>query len=262
MKTEKGEITFFGPLLVVRGHSDPLDLYHGLLAFFGTLRPTKTNKLARKYPETTLADVRQVIDLFNDRAKRASKDSKLVRDAIEGWAAFVTTHSAVTKLASMPLTAVYSENDRLWTHELRRLAIRLSAERDTRPDDKTLVGSFVDSATALPGRVADVVTGGASGAEDAAGTIADVASTIADKAGDALDVLGGAASDAGETFIDIVKDAAGFAKDNLPGLPSLPDPSRWFRDLFGELKWPLIIGAGVLGGVVLLPYLSDRKGAL
>ncbi len=247
MKTEKGEITFFGPVLLVRGYADALDLHIDLIRFFGTIRPMKANPLARKYPETTIADVTQVIELFNNRAKRAPRDAKLVRDAIEGWEAFVSSHIAKTSLAAMPPAAVYPDNDRLWTHELRRLAIRLSVERDTRPADKTLVGSFVDSATALPGRVADVVTGGASGAADAAETVAEVASVIADKAGDVAGKIAGAA-----------KDAAGFARDSLP---RLPDPSRWMRDLFGDLKWPLIIGASILGGVVLLPYLSDRRGA-
>ena len=257
MKTEKGEIILFGPLLLVRGYADSLDLYHGLLAFFGTMRPVKTNKLARKYPETTLADVRQVIDLFNDRAKRARRDAKRVRDALDGWAAFVKAHGAMTGSGTTPATAVYPENDRLWTHELRRLAINLSVERDTRPEDKTLAGAFVDSATALPGRVADVVTGGASGAADAADAVVDVASTIIDKAGDALDTLGDVASDAGDKLVDIAKDAASFAKNKLP---VLPDPGRWMRDLFGDIKWPLIVGAGIVGGIVLLPYLSTRKG--
>jgi len=238
MKTQKGDIEFFGPLLVVRGYADSHDLYTDLFSFFAGLRPVKTNNIGRKYPETTVADARQVIELFNDRAKRAPRDTSMVRTAVEGWGAFVTAHTAMIALRGLEPRAVYPENDRLWTHELRRLAIRLSAERDTRPEEKTLVGSFVDSATALPGRIADVVSGGADQAEDAAGAVADVAETIVDKAWDAL------------------QDAGHFAKDNFPRLPSFPDPSKWFA----ELKWPLAIGAGIVGGIVLLPYLSDRQG--
>ncbi len=233
MKTQKGEIAFFGPLLVVRGYGDTHDLYTDLFAFFVTLRPVKTNSIGRKYPETTVADAHQVIDLFSERAKRARKDTALGRDVVESWEAFVTAHAAMVALRGLELRAVYPGNDRLWTHELRRLAVRLSAERETRPEDKTLVGSFVDSATALPGRVADVVSGGADGVSDAADSVADVA----DKAWGAL------------------KDAGQFAKDQVPRLPSVFDPSKWFA----ELKWPLVVGAGLLGGVVLLPYLSDRR---
>jgi hypothetical protein len=237
MKTEKGEIAFFGPLLVVRGYGDAFDLYTDLSAFFATLRPVKTNNIGRKYPETTVADARQVIELFTARAKQARKDSSLVRDAIEGWGAFVTAHTAMIALRGLEPRAVYPENDRLWTHELRRLAIRVSAERATRPEDKTLVGSFVDSATALPGRIADAVSGGAD-------EVSDVADAVVKKAGDAIDAVGGA-----------IKDAGRFTRDQLPRLPSLFDPTRWL----GELKWPLIVGAGVLGGVVLLPYVTDRR---
>src|SRR5690349_4749524 len=63
--------------------------------------------------------------------------------------------------------AVFEDNERLWTRELRRLGIRLSAERDTRPGEKTLTGAFADSAAALPSRVASVVTGAAHAAEEA-----------------------------------------------------------------------------------------------
>jgi hypothetical protein len=161
VKTEQGEIDFFGPLLVVRGYADPQDLYLDLIKFFGTLRPMKTNKLARKYPETTIADVRQVIDLFDERVKRAKTDAKMVRDAIAGWRAFVSAHKATLALARFSITSADPHNEQLWTHELRRLSARLSTEQDTRPKDKTLVGSFVDSATSLPDRVVNVVTGGA-----------------------------------------------------------------------------------------------------
>lgn len=256
MKTQKGEIALFGPLLVVRGYADSHDLYTDLFAFFASLRPVKTNSIGRKYPETTVADARQVIELFNARAKRAPKDAGLVRTAVEGWGAFVTAHTAMISLRGLEPRAVYPENDRLWTHELRRLAIRLSAERDTRPEDKTLVGSFVDSATALPGRIADAVSGGADKAQDAADTVADVAETIVDKAGDALDTVGGAAGDVADKAWDALQDAGHFAKDKFPRLPSFPDPSKWLA----ELKWPIAIGAGILGGIVLLPYLSDRRG--
>lgn len=238
MKTEKGEIAFFGPLLVVRGYADPQDLYLDLSKFFRTLRPAKTNALGRTYPETTVADVRQVIDLFNDRIRRAKTDTSMVRDAIAGWRAFVAVHDATIALARISLTSVDPHNDRLWTHVLRRLSARLSTERDTRPADKTLVGSFVDSAAALPGRVVDVVTGGADGVSDAAGSVADAAGVAVDK------------------LVDVVEDAGRFAKGNLPRMPAFPDPSKWLA----ELKWPLIIGAGIVGGVALLPYLSDRRG--
>jgi hypothetical protein len=239
MKTPKGEIAFFGPLLVVRGYPDAHDLYTDLSAFFAALRQVKTNSIGRKYPETTVSEARQVIELFSDRAKRADTDAALVRDAIEGWRAFVTTHAAVIAHRDLDLQDVYPENDRLWTHELRRLAIRLSAERETRPEDKTLVGSFVDSATALPGRISDVVSGGSD-------RVSEAADTIADRVGDAVAVVE-----------DALKDAAHFAKEQLPRLPPLLDPTKWFA----ELKWPLIVGAGVLGGVVLLPYLSNRRAA-
>ncbi len=230
MKTEKGEIYFFGPLLTVRGYADTLELHGDLIAFFSALRPTKTNAIGRKYPETTVADVRQVIELFNERAAQADASAPGMQTVLNNWRLYVGAHASEKALTGVLLTATFPDNNRLWTHELRRLAIRLSAERDTRPKEKSLTEAVVDSATALPGRVVDVVTGGAN------------------KAGDAA-----------ESAYEALEDAAGFARQRLPSLASLPDPTRWLRDVLADFKWPLIIGAAVLGGVVVLPQLAGRR---
>lgn len=236
MKTEKGEIYFFGPLLVVRGYPDAHDLYSDLLTFFAAQRAMKTNALGRKYPETTIADVRQVVALFDERARRADRSALGMKGVLNAWQLYVAAHASEKALASQERTATFADNDRLWTHELRRLAIRLSAERDTRPPEKTLTGAFVDSAVALPGRVADVVSGGA-------------------------DAVADATSDAGGTVIDAIKDAAGFARHSLPRLPALPDPGRWLREVVSDFKWPLIVGAAVFGGVLVLPQLGGRRAS-
>ncbi len=241
MKTEKGEIYFFGPLLSVRGYGDALDLHADLIAFFSSLRPSKINAIGRTYPETTVADVRQVVALFNERAKQSDHSALGMKSVLNNWWLYVGAHASEKVLAGASLVSTFADNNRLWTHELRRLAIRLSAERDTRPKDKNLTEAVVDSATGLPGRVVDAVSGGADKASDAAESVAD------------------AASDAGSTMVDALKDAAGFARHQLPGVPSLPDPGRWIREVVADFRWPLIIGAAVLGGVVLLPQLSARR---
>ncbi len=230
MKTEKGEIYFFGPLLSVRGYGDALDLHADLIAFFSSLRPSKINAIGRTYPETTVADVRQVVALFNERAKQSDHSALGMKSVLNNWWLYVGAHASEKVLAGASLVSTFADNNRLWTHELRRLAIRLSAERDTRPKEKSLTEAVVDSATALPGRVVDVVTGGAN------------------KAGDAA-----------ESAYEALEDAAGFARQRLPSLASLPDPTRWLRDVLADFKWPLIIGAAVLGGVVVLPQLAGRR---
>lgn len=236
MKTEKGEIYLFGPLLVVRGYADAHDLYSDLLTFFASHRPMKTNAIGRRYPETTVADVRQVVALFDERAKRADRSALGMKGVLNAWQLYVGAHASEKTLADKELNATFSDNNGLWTHELRRLAIRLSAERDTRPPETTIAGAFVDSAVALPGRVVDAVSGGA-------------------------DAVADATSDAGSTVIDAVKDVAGFARHSLPGLPSLPDPGRWLREVVADFKWPLIVGAAVFGGVLVLPQLGGRRAS-
>ncbi|MBE7452267.1 MAG: hypothetical protein HS111_26305 [Kofleriaceae bacterium] len=232
MKTDKGEISFFGPVLVVHGYRDTHDLYTDLVRFFGELRPMKTNGLGRRYPETTVDDVRQVVALFDGRAKRADRSALGMATALGRWAAFRDAVNASIAASDNAGSAPFPDNDRLWTHEARRLAIMISAELATRPAEKTLAGSFADSAAALPGRVVDAVGGGRE-----------------------------AVVDAGGALLGALKDAAEVAHGHLPRIPSLPDPTRWMRDLFSDVKWPLFVGAAVLGGIVLLPHVSRSRSA-
>jgi hypothetical protein len=228
MRTDTGSIYFFGPALMVQGYPDAHDLYIDLMAFLATLRPMKTNAIGRKYPETTIADVRQVIELFETRARAADSSEPEARAAVKRWRAYVNTVVAAVKLSPLSSGAAFPDNDRLWTQEARRLAIRLSAERSTRPDNKTLGDATKDSAL-------NVLEIAAAGAGPTGKILTGAAVAVADAA---KAVASGAASAA--------EDTARFVDKNL-------NPFSWARSMVGELKWPLIIGAAVVGGLVLLP---------
>jgi hypothetical protein len=165
---------------------------------------------------------------------------------------------------------VYPDNERFWT-ETRRLAIDLSTARQL-PTKRDVVLGAVKHATVtpvslLPSGVGDVFGGVADTVGDVLDKGRDVLGQGADIVGDAAETVIGKAGDLlgevdprglADDVKDEVKDLAGDVKEGLKeAVGGLADAV--ITPLVAALGKPLLIGAAVVGGVLVVPKLLDES---
>jgi hypothetical protein len=238
-----GTVESAGPLLVVRGFRDPLELWTGLRDHFAARRPVKIGtppRSATRYPETTVFEVAQVASHLDQEFRRERYREFGIASALKKWRDWYAGFKAFA--ATAPASATYPANEEFWLTIARRVAIRMST--------------------------AEVFEVTASGVVDAAGSLASGA------AGDVKE----AAQDAGDfvwkhkrwlwpvpgsqTLLDIASgDTPSIS--NVLGLDLITGLGGGLKRAAGavldELSTPLLVGAAVLGGVLILPPLLGRR---
>jgi hypothetical protein len=227
--TASGTIKEVGPFIEVTGYPDSLDLYDALLAHYLAHRPMGVTAWGSIYPETTVADVLMVRGQLAKRLAEAPPDRLGLAKTKMRWLladADVSRHDA-GKL----LHETYPDNAALW-REARKLAIDLSAQ------------------AALPtkvGIVADVLTSSVTSLGDTVGDVLDVGERIVAGAADAV--------------VGASKAIASGAKDVVKGgVEGVGDAV--IKPLVDAVGKPLLIGAAVVGGLLIVPKLLDSgRGA-
>ncbi len=208
--------------LQIKDIADPLDLWEATRRFFKEKRKTLTSatRAGWTYPETTNADVRQLAEVWTRVHARIWR-SELARakQHKDEWNEARSTIEIAT--AGADPAATFADNERFWLRWTKRQAIYLSAVRDM----PSKWGMVVDSVKGSVLRLPETLSAGA-------GATVDVSA-------DALHTAGNLASGALQ--------AAG----NLATAP--------VRGLFGKLGTPLLIGAAVVGGVLIVPRLLPPR---
>ncbi len=238
-----GTVESAGPLLVVRGFRDPLELWTGLRDHFVVRRPVKVGtppRSATTYPETTVFEVAQVAGHLDQEFRRERYREFGIASALKKWREWFAGFKAFAATATP--SATYPANEEFWLTVARRVAIRMST--------------------------AEVFEVTASG----------VAASAGDLASEATGAVKGAASDAGDFAwrhkrwlwpVPGSQTALTLAAGETPGLSDIPGVDliaglggglkRAANAALDELSTPLLIGAAVLGGVLILPPLLGRR---
>jgi hypothetical protein len=251
--TARGSIQDFGPLIVADGFEDALTLWDALRAFYLQRRPIRA-AFTSFYPETTVGDIHQVVGLLTAEAAKVPKDALGRAASVERWDAYRAEVQAQS--AGLLMFDVFPDNRRFWLDESRALALDLATVA-TLPTKSDVVldavrGGFVGASAELgpmqatttssylPDGVVDVLQGVAAAVEDGASRALDVARDVASEVKDAVKDVGGGAKDVLKSGVEGVTDA-------------VVTP---LVDAFGK---PLLIGAAVVGGLLVVPRLVDRR---
>jgi hypothetical protein len=225
-----GRIREVGPFIDVTGYDDSLDLFDALLAFYLSRRPRRVTAWGSICPETTVADVLMVRGQLAQRLVAAQPDRLGLAATKTRWQMAETDleRHRTGKL----LHEIYPDNATFW-REARKLAVDLS------------------SISALPAKTKIVVDALAS----SVGSVTSLGSDVLD-AGERL--LSGAA----EAGLDAVKAIGSGAKDVVKGtVEGVGD--ALVKPLVDVVGKPLLIGAAVVGGLLIVPKLfdGDRRAA-
>jgi hypothetical protein len=219
-----GRIREVGPFIDVTGYDDSLDLYDALLVFYLSRRPRRVTAWGSIYPETTVADVLMVRGQLAKRLAAAQPDRLGIAATKTRW------QMAETDLerhrTGRLLHDVYPDNATFW-REARRLAVDLSAT------------------SALPAKAKIV-------ADALVSTVGSVTSLGSDVFDSGERWLTGAA----EAGLDAVKAIGSGAKDVVKGtVEGVGD--ALVKPLVDVVGKPLLIGAAVVGGLIIVPKLLD-----
>ena len=173
-RVRNGTVQMSGPLLFYNGFDkDPIGLERALRDYFRARRPVSVDPVGRRYPETTVLEVRQVaLTLYNESQRYKDKRRPSWTDTlIAGPAAWIATelgrdddyagHADAVKrfgdyykrlraeLDALPPTAVYAKNAEAWA-EFLRLVIRLGVAADSPPPVRSVISSIAHGVEELP----------------------------------------------------------------------------------------------------------------
>lgn len=189
-RARNGSVQMFGPVLqAIDYKNDPIGMERGLRDYFLARRPVSVDRVGRKYPETTVMEVRQVAAILYDESRRYTDKRRpsWTDTLIAGPAAWIATElgrdddyaghaDAVKRFAeyhkrlrsetdALPPTSVYAKNEEAW-REFGRLVIRLGVAADHPPPERSVVKSIAHGVEELPhtlSKVAEVVSDAALG---------------------------------------------------------------------------------------------------
>ena len=226
--TTTGTIEEVGPFIVVKGYDDALALWSALLAHYLAERETKATTWGLFYPETTVGDVFTVAALFDERLAKARPDQLGLDTTRANWTAYRDEMRRLT--AGKLLHETYPDNARFWRAATRRLAVDLSA------------------GAALPHKTTVMLDALKTGI-DAAGvgdlSLDGVLGTGGRLLEQSVDAVGGALKTVGSGAKDIVKGGVEGVGDAV---------IKPLVDIIGK---PFLIGAAVLGGLLIAPRVLD-----
>jgi len=235
-----GEIQEFGPFIVASGFDDALVLWDALLAFYLERRPVRVSHLGL-YPETTISDVQQVAGLLTAEVEKLPKDALGRADTIARWNAYRARVQQAT--AGRFMFAPFGDNARFWLRETRRVAIDASTS-GVLPTKSEAVLDAVRARIEPTGEDSSLVPGAVTELfDDIAGLVDDAIDAGADLAADALDTAKGVGVEAK----GLLKDAVGGVSDAV------------VTPVVDTIGKPLLIGAAVVGGLLIVPTLLDGR---
>lgn len=188
---------------------NPLGFWEGLRLAFLTVRPGSRDPSGITYPETTHADVAQIIGAW---ARVIHRDHRPAADAAgyrDRWAAYVAQIESVVRDGDP--AARFADNRTLWLLQSLDLARGLSA---------------MYRGPSTMGQVAESVKGTLEDAARAVRTVAWGAGPVA------------------------------IAEHALDGAGSVLGGSAW-----RSLRTPLLIGAALVGAIVIVPRVWPRRSA-
>jgi hypothetical protein len=217
-----GTIREVGPFIVVTGYADSLDLYDALLSFYVARRPRRVTAWGTIYPETNVSDVLMVRGQLAKRLAEAPRDQLGLAATRMRWQLADADIQRVT--AGKLLHEIYPDSANFW-REARRLAVDLSASAEL----PTKVGI-----------VADAIKGSVSSVGGVVGDVLDVGERIVTGAADAVVGAGKAVASGAK---DVVKG----------GVEGIGDAV--IKPIVDTIGRPLLIGAAVLGGLLIVPKL-------
>ncbi len=238
-----GTIHSSGPLLVVRGFRDPLELWMGLRDYYAARRPVKIGtppRSATKYPETTVFEVAQAAGHLDQEFRRERYREFGIANALKKWRAWYASFKEFAATATP--SATYPANEEFWLTVARRVAIRMSTAE-----------VFEVTASGVVGAMGDL-------AGDAAGKVKDTAAEVGDFAWNHKRWL---------WPVPGTQSLLKLATGETPGVSDIPGVDllaglggglkRAANAVFEEMSTPLLVGAAVLGGVLILPPLLGRR---
>jgi hypothetical protein len=238
-----GTVESVGPLLFVHGFRDPLELWTGLRDYFAARRPVKIGtppRSATKYPETTVFEVAQVAGHLDQEFRRERYREFGIAAALKKWRDWYAGFKAFAATATP--SATYPANEEFWLSIAKRVAIRMSTAE-----------VFEVTASGVAGAAGDVVGGAAREVKDAAQNAGD----FAWKHKRWLWPVPGST-----TLLDLAAGDTPSISD-IPGLDLITGIGgglkRAANAVFDGLSTPLLVGAAVLGGVLILPPLIGRR---
>lgn len=226
MKAE-GSIEDVGPFIVVKGYDDPLDLWEALLGHYLARRPMRTTSWGKLYPETTVGDVFLVAGLFDERLRKARPDLLGLAGSREAWASYRAElkRLVVGKLMHEP----YLDNQTFWRTATRQLALDLSTSSELPRKAAVVLDAVKTTVGSL--NVTDVL-------EDVVDTGGRIVKRGAEEVGDALQSIGSGAKNIVKGGVEGVGDAV-------------------IKPLVDAIGKPFLIGAAVVGGLIIVPKLLD-----
>jgi hypothetical protein len=225
-----GSIREVGPFIVVTGYEDSLDLYDALLSFYVARRPRRVTTWGTIYPETNVNDVLMVRGQLAKRLAEAPPDRLGLAATRTRWQLADADVQRAT--AGKLLHDIYPDNASFW-REARRLAVDLSASAALPTKVGIVTDAIKASVTSVDGVVGDVLDVGERIVTGAADAVVGASKAIASGA---KDVVKGGVEGVGDAVIKPLVDAVGK---------------------------PLLIGAAVLGGLLIVPKLigNERSAA-
>jgi hypothetical protein len=111
--------------LVVSGAGEPVDLWNDLRKHFTRLRGARRGRGGLRYPSTTNRDVLSVVAILDRELAAAPRDAASLATERALW------RRAAARVERLVGAAddVYSDNDRFWLGDAKRLAVYLSVAR-------------------------------------------------------------------------------------------------------------------------------------
>lgn len=243
-----GVIREVGPLLQVDGYDDPLELWEALARHFIDKRAVELSVVQwpHFFPQTTVGDVHAIAGLFAERLQRARPDALGLPAARARWLAYQPELQRQT--GGRLLTEPFPDNPRFWK-ETRQVAVYLSAAGRLPAKADIVLDAFAGAAGTVPAvevragldpatASADVVEGP---------SVASVTREVVDHTGRVVRTVAGAAGDAASSIAGGLKSGVGGVTDAV------------VTPIVGVVGKPLLIGAAVAGGLLIVPKLLDRR---
>jgi len=232
----KGRIDEHGPFISVTGYQDSLDLWDALAAYYLSRRPVRmtTTIAPRAYPETTVGDVHMVAGLFTERLQKARPDALGLPAARKQWLAYQPEMQRVAH--GKLLHEVFPDNARFW-RETRDLAVYLSTSY-TLPTKTNVVLEAIKAAHVVE---------------------PSTAYTILEAAGDFFDGIGTTAGHILDRNAEIAERVVGGAEGAIKSVGR--GAKGVVQETVSLIGKPLLIGAAVLGGLIIIPKLLDSGRA-
>ncbi|MCA9675423.1 MAG: hypothetical protein KC464_10345 [Myxococcales bacterium] len=260
--TGHGSLQEFGPFVIARGFEDALTLWDALHAYYLQRRPMQPAFLGF-YPETTVGDVQQVAGLLTAEAEKLPRDSLGRAAAVGRWTRYRAELQQQT--AGMFMFEVFPDNRRFWVDESRALALDLATAAPLPTKSEVVLDAVRGSLGGSGGIDASKIQGGsATLAPDGVSALYDEIASVVDDAGDAVKrgatAAWNAAGDLAGGAKDLIEDVGSGAKGLLKGaVGGVTDAV--VSPVVDAVGKPLLIGAAVVGGLLIVPrLLDDRKG--